>query len=202
MFKRLIFGVATMSASLAVSAMIGSAPARAGEGSYHCGVLVYGAIEDKYLSLNAQNGKLGCPTTTEADAAGGGRQQWFRGGSVFWHSRTGAHVVWGAILQKWGQYGREGGYGYPVTDEMTTPDGVGRYNHFERGGSIYWTPATGAHPVYGAIRSQWAAKGWERGCLRYPIADEADTPGGGGRYQLFQGGTMYWTSNGGAHATC
>ena len=45
--------------------------------------------------------------------------------------------------------------GYPLTDETATPDGVGRYNHFQ-GGSIYWTPATGAHEVHGAIRGQWA----------------------------------------------
>ncbi|MFE6904014.1 hypothetical protein ACFVFJ_45665, partial [Streptomyces sp. NPDC057717] len=36
----------------------------------------------------------------------------------------------------------------PVTDEMTTPDGRGRYTHFQ-GGSIYWSAATGAHPVWG-----------------------------------------------------
>ncbi|MYW41980.1 hypothetical protein GT346_01145, partial [Streptomyces sp. SID161] len=34
----------------------------------------------------------------------------------------------------------------PVTDEMTAPDGRGRYTHFQ-GGSIYWSAATGAHPV-------------------------------------------------------
>ena len=42
---------------------------------------------------------------------------------------------------------------YPVTDETGTPDGVGRFNHFE-GGSIYWTPGTGAKEVHGAIRDQ------------------------------------------------
>jgi len=54
-------------------------------------------------------------------------------------------------------------YGLPLTDETTTPDGVGRFNHFQGGRSIYWTPATGAHAVYGAIRAAWAARGWERG---------------------------------------
>ncbi|WP_414636369.1 hypothetical protein [Actinophytocola sp.] len=44
--------------------------------------------------------------------------------------------------------------------------------------------------------------GWERSCLGYPLTDEADTPGGGGRYQVFQHGSMYWTLAGGAHATC
>ena len=41
--------------------------------------------------------------------------------------------------------------GYPTTDEMATPDGVGRYNHFSGavGHSIYWSPKTGAHWVAG-----------------------------------------------------
>lgn len=194
--------VATVALSIAATTTAaGSAPAYAGEGSYHCGVFVYGAIEDKYLAFGARNGALGCPRDTETGAVAGGRWQPFRGGDIFWHSRTGAHVVWGAIREKWIQYGRERGYGYPVTDERTAPDRVGRYSHFERG-SIYWTPATGAHTVYGAIRNRWAAMGWERSCLRYPVSDETDTPGGGGRYQMFQGGSMYWTAAGGAHATC
>ncbi|MBW6439076.1 hypothetical protein KZ829_35640 [Actinoplanes hulinensis] len=52
--------------------------------------------------------------------------------------------MWGAILSKWVQYGREGGYGYPLTDELTTPDRGGRYQQFQ-GGSMYWTPNGGAH---------------------------------------------------------
>ena len=56
------------------------------------------------------------------------------------------------------------GLGYPVTDESGTPDHVGRFNHFE-GGSIYWTPQTGAHEVHGAIRALWASLGWERSGL-------------------------------------
>jgi uncharacterized protein with LGFP repeats len=49
--------------------------------------------------------------------------------------------------------------GYPTTDELSTPDGIGRYNHFDKAGSIYWTPGTGAHEVYGAIRQRWSALG-------------------------------------------
>jgi hypothetical protein len=58
-------------------------------------------------------------------------------------------VVVGAIRAKWlalgGPYGL---LGRPLTPELSTPDGIGRYNHFQ-GGSIYWTPATGAHEVHG-----------------------------------------------------
>jgi len=186
-------------------ALLGSAVAvpmvaNAGVGSSHCGVPVYGAIEDKYGELGAENGPLGCPTNEESDAARGGRWQAFQSGFVFWHPALGAHAVYGSIATKWSELGRENGVlGYPVTDETGTPDGVGRYNHFEFNGSIYWTPSTGAHAVYGAIRDKWQALGWERGVLGYPLSDEATTIDGTARYNDFQGGAINWTSTAGAH---
>lgn len=101
--------------------------------------------------------------------------------------------VHGAIRTKWEQLGGEHSFlGFPVTDELGTPDGVGRFNHFE-GGSIYWTPQTGAHEVHGAIRDLWAHHGWERSGLRYPISDEQSTSDGRGRVSHFQGGDIVWT---------
>ncbi|WP_347058662.1 hypothetical protein ABC795_17665 [Blastococcus sp. HT6-30] len=38
------------------------------------------------------------------------------------------------------------------------------------GASIYWTADTGAHEIYGAIRTRWADSGWERGPLGYPTS--------------------------------
>ncbi len=83
------------------------------------------------------------------------------------------HEVHGAILGKYEELGAEASFlGYPTTDESGTPDGVGRFNHFQAG-SIYWTPSTGAHEVHGLIREFWAAHGWERNvALGYPISDE------------------------------
>jgi hypothetical protein len=84
-----------------------------------------------------------------------------------------AREVHGAIRAKYLALGAEASVlGYPTTDETGTPDGIGRFNHFE-GGSIYWTPGTGAWEVHGLIRSYWAANGWERNPnLGYPITDE------------------------------
>ncbi|HEX6012960.1 MAG TPA: hypothetical protein VFY87_14405 [Geminicoccaceae bacterium] len=107
--------------------------------------------------------------------------------------------VQGAIRDKWMELGAEQGpLGQPLTDETPTPDGVGRFNHFQ-GGSIYWTPGTGAHDVHGLIRERWAGLGWERGFLGYPLTDETATPDGVGRYNHFQGGSIYWTADTGAH---
>jgi hypothetical protein len=79
---------------------------------------------------------------------------------------------------------------------MTTPDGIGRYTHFQHG-SIYWTPDTGAHEVRGAIRDKWAALGWERSYLGFPVSDELATEQGG-RVNGFQRGEIRWTESLGA----
>lgn len=76
-----------------------------------------------------------------------------------------------------------------MTNELGTPDGVGRFNHF-RGGSIYWTSGTGAREVRGAIRDRWSSMGWERSSLGYPVSDEYDVPGG--RQNDFQRGRIRW----------
>ncbi|SED28345.1 LGFP repeat-containing protein [Streptomyces sp. 2112.3] len=86
----------------------------------------------------------------------------------------------------------------PVTDEMTTPDGRGRYTHFQNG-SIYWSAATGAHPVWGAVRDKWQAMGWETSALGYPKSDELKNADGKGVRQEFEGGTVYWSAATGAH---
>ena len=87
---------------------------------------------------------------------------------------TGGHAfeVHGAIRAKYDALGgATGALGLPTTDETGTPDGVGRFNHFDHG-SIYWTPRTGPMTVRGTVRNRWAASGWERGPLGYPVQDQ------------------------------
>jgi LGFP repeat len=88
--------------------------------------------------------------------------------------------------------------GAPTEPETDAPDKVGRFQYFEHG-SIYWSPQTCAHAVYGAIWAKWADKGWEQGILGYPVTDEISTPDHIGRYNHFQGGSIYWTPKTGAH---
>jgi uncharacterized protein with LGFP repeats len=173
------------------------------------GFQVFGAIEEKWLSLGGPNGALGHPVTNETSTFdGAGRFQNFQGGIVSWNPRPemGAHVVWGLIGERWLQIGREQ-FGYPLTDETPTPDGRGRFNHFRAfkpdgsligESSIYWHPDTGAHEVYGAIRDFWAQHGWERGTVGYPIGAERDRGDGAGREQQFQRGRIVWSPAAGA----
>lgn len=126
-----------------------------------------------------------------------GFYQRYQGGIFYWVPERPAFLVYGAILGKYAELGYERGFGYPVTDELSTPNGVGRYNHFE-GGSIYWSPETGAHTIYGLIRQRWAELGWENSLLGFPVTDELGTPDGIGRYNHFQHGSIYWSPATGA----
>lgn len=167
---------------------------------------VHGAIYDKYRALEAEAGFLGYPITDEtATADERGRFNHFERGSIYWHPVTGAFEVHGDIRAKWQSLGSEA-FGYPVTDETKTPDGLGRFNHFRdvrrvtstADASIYWTPNTGAQVIYGAIRKRWAELGWENSYLGYPVTDESpwtdpekQKPG---RVSHFQRGAIAWTA--------
>ena len=132
-------------------------------------------VNDEYLA--GENGK--------------GRAQDFRGGTAYWSPETGAHAIYGAILAKYNALqGPAGWLGFPTTGETKTPDGVGRYVHFQNG-SIYWTPTTGAYAIPGDMFKAWGTKGYETGTLKYPAAEANKV--GEGYVQKFQGG--YLTRN-------
>ena len=154
---------------------------------------IHGAIYGKWLSLGGIG--YGVPSTDETGTPDGvGRFNHFNdnAASIYWTAATGAFEVHGSIRAKWAALGWERSpLGYPVTDETVTPDGVGRFNHFSNGGSIYWTPATGAWAVWGDIRTRWQSLGWETSYLGYPTSDEMDFAEGG-RANSFQNGGIYW----------
>lgn len=155
---------------------------------------VIGLIRDKWISLGGPQSFLGQPLTDELTTPDGvGRFNHFQGGSIYWTPSTNAHEIHGQIRDKWAALGWERSFlGYPLTDELPTPDGVGRFNHFQNG-SIYWTPKSGAHEVHGRIRDKWQSFGWERSFIGYPLTDESPTPDGIGRFNHFQGASIYWT---------
>lgn len=163
--------------------------------------LAGGAIREQWLNLGGTGSPLGNPVTGELGTPDGvGRYNHFNGSggnaSIYWTPGTGAHAVYGAIHAKWKSLGWETGVcGYPTTDETSTPNGVGRYNHFNKNSSIYWSPNTGANQVGGAIRDKWASLGWENSSLGFPTSDEYAIPGG--RRSNFQGGTITYNSSNG-----
>lgn len=52
---------------------------------------------------------------------------------------------------------------------------------------------TGAHEVHGEIRAKYNAFHGADGVLGLPLTDETVAPDGSGRYNHFQGGSIYWS---------
>jgi hypothetical protein len=104
-----------------------------------------GRIEEKYKDLGGGESHLGPPVSGLLPASNGGSRRDFRNGSIYWHVSVGAHELHGAIRDRWRALGGEAGLlGYPTTDEIDTPDGLGRYNNFQHG-SLVWYPRSGVH---------------------------------------------------------
>lgn len=82
---------------------------------------VVGDIERRYIEMGGPGGALGCPLTPElVNPDGEGRRTQFMGGTIYWHPRTGAWPVWGAIGDYWCNEGCEAGWmGYPIGYEYT-----------------------------------------------------------------------------------
>ena len=159
-------------------------------------------IEPCYGRLGGPTGLLGNPTSGEGWTGDYvGRFRHFAGGSLLWSPDTDCHEVHGEIRRLYAARSWERGFlGYPTTDETATPDGRGRYNHFQHG-SIYWTPETNAHEVHGSILVRWAQLRWERGPLGYPISDEGQLAWNPtGRFSSFEHGNIYWSPATGAWA--
>ncbi|MBM7805809.1 uncharacterized protein with LGFP repeats [Geodermatophilus bullaregiensis] len=155
--------------------------------------LVRGGILAGYLRYGGP-AVLGAPTIEErALPDGRGVVAEFRSGAVYWTATTEAHVVRGDIRSHWqGLGGPTGALGYPVDDERIAPDGSGAWTAFE-GGTVVWSPQTGAVVTAGGIRAAYESSGRQAGPLGYPTAPETDVPGGRGRVQTFQRGAVYWT---------
>jgi len=155
-------------------------------------------LEGHWIRLGGERSVLGGPVSGPRTLAGGSRCRSYRNGSVCGSPTVPAREVHGAISGAFNVAGGPGGLGLPLTDELATPGRTGAYNHFQ-GGSVYWSPATGAHVVRGGIRERWASLGWERG-LGFPTTDDAPTPGRTGYYTHFQGGSVYFSPATGSHA--
>jgi Polysaccharide deacetylase/LGFP repeat len=159
-----------------------------------------GAIRVAWAGTDYERGFLGYPTTNEVPGlVNGGVYQMYQRGAIIWSPASGAHYSVGAIRQAWAGTGYErGGLGYPTTNEVGGLVRGGVYQMYQRG-AIIWSPASGAHYSIGAIRQAWAATGYERGRLGYPVTNEFAS--GGGVAQDYQGGRINWTAGGGATIT-
>jgi uncharacterized protein with LGFP repeats len=101
-------------------------------------------------------------------------------------------MVHGAIGWGWLRAGYYGGIGYPTGDEQCTAPNSGCYQWFQKG-VYFWSAATGAHYVQGAIKSTYEGLGWAWGRLGYPTSDESGAWLGNVIRQDFEHGSITWT---------
>ncbi|HEY4163581.1 MAG TPA: hypothetical protein VGM59_11005 [Dongiaceae bacterium] len=164
------------------------------------------AAERVIQAKAAALGWVGAPNA-DTEAVPGGYRQSFANADIMVGDSGVAYEVHGDIRAKYNMLGGPGGpLGLPVTDETGTPDGIGRYNHFQNDGSIYWTPNTGPMMVQGRVRTEWASQGWENGPMGYPVKDQQRMPAlypsdhPNLSWCLFQNGGLFAIA--GAGATC
>ena len=153
---------------------------------------------------------IGAPLDTEEAVAGGLCQRFARGEIYLADGAATAFEVHGAILEKFHATGGLLRWGFPTTNELRVlrPSSggalagdareIGRYSRFANA-TIYWSPATGAHVVYGGIAQYYSTVGGPQGRLGFPTSDEADLPGApGARYNTFEHGWVMWYPDTGA----
>ncbi|MDI2131173.1 LGFP repeat-containing protein [Yinghuangia seranimata] len=154
----------------------------------------------KWASAGGPGGYLGYPVTDSMNSA--------RPFEYFIHFQRGSvypggpilgtpnytrprYIVMGGVRDVWAATGWAGGtLGDPQTDELSLPDGVGRYQMFEYG-AVFWNPRTGAHWINHGTRGAWEHNGGGTGFLGYPIANQQATADGRGSYTVFERGTIY-----------
>ena len=161
--------------------------------------VVTGAVRTRYAALKAQNSGLGYPTAdTVCGLRGGGCAQHFQGGSIYYSPPTGARVHRRSgpnpLCRRRGQ---NSGLGYPTTDTVCGLRGGGCAQHFQ-GGSIYYSPPTGARVIAGAVRTRYVAVRGQNSGLGYPTTDTVCGLRGSGCAQHFQGGSIYYSPRTGA----
>jgi uncharacterized protein with LGFP repeats len=61
---------------------------------------------------------------------------------------------------------------HPISDETGVANGGGRFNDFQ-GGSIYWSPVSGAHEVRGGLPPQLV---FDSGAMEAPGSPPAEAP--------------------------
>lgn len=128
---------------------------------------------------------------------GAGFAQKFTDGKIFFTPSAGAHLLYGAVLDKYESLGgpADSDLGFPTMDEvpgLVGPDS--RVSTFDAADkpAIFWTPDTGAWAVRGPINAAWDKLGGSAGTLGVPTEDE--------RYdgemirQRFTGGEITWNT--------
>ena len=184
--RRLTFGAV---ASLAVAALVVVPSALATPESD-----ATDAINQAWQAAGGADSVVG-GSDGEVYQVGDGYGQKFSDGKIFYTPATGAHLIYGAILDKYESLGgpADSDLGFPNIDEvagLVSPNSrVSTFSASDKP-AVFWTRDTGAWAVRGAINAAWDKLGGSAGVLGVPVEDE--------RYdgdvvsQKFTGGQLSW----------
>jgi len=157
-------------------------------------------INDRYATFGGESSLLGIPTAEAIDVPGGAVRE-YQGGAIYYSQDTGAHVMYGAILDRYRALGGPSSeLGFPTNDEGDTGDGVGRFNDFSTpgGAAIYWNPQWGASVIRGRVLETWRQAGAVSGPFGYPSADTSIMDGvQTGKFVGPEGTEIQWSKTGG-----
>ena len=150
-------------------------------------------IEIKYQDLGLTGSVLGRPTDRERPAPDNGRRRSYYRGYIYWHRRTGAHAVYGAIGTRYWDWGAASGpLGYPTTDHLFVRDGSGSYARFQCGAIYQRTSAAARALLARADKRYWELHG-PRGLLGYPVTSTIPA-NGAGMVTNFERGAIFYSS--------
>jgi uncharacterized protein with LGFP repeats len=146
------------------------------------------AIQQKYDELGG-----GGPLGDWADLPGGGKvarfAKWGTTVAITWTSTFGAHWFSGNINAKW-----QPAFGAAVADQGPTVGRPGAAAGFANGVSVYYSDATGAHALSGAVRQKYWEMGHTAGSFGFPETDVL--PVDGGAFAQFQGQVSIFAKDG------
>ena len=185
--RRLAVGVAATAAAVALWAPLASASPETEAAD---------AINAAWQAAGGAESVVGA-SDGETYQVGDGYARKFTEGKIFFTPDSGAHLLYGAVLDRYESLGgpADSDLGFPTLDEVPGLIGpesrVSTFNASDKP-AIFWTPETGAWAVRGAINAAWDQLGGSAGTMGVPVEDE--------RYdgdvvsQRFSGGEISWNS--------
>ncbi|MCW2723639.1 MAG: hypothetical protein JWN35_560 [Frankiales bacterium] len=155
-----------------------------------------GEVSKRYVATGAEGGPLGFPVTgTRITKDGQGRVNGFQRGRISWHPGLGAHVLTGAIAQRYGALGGEDGpLGFPVTDSLAVPGG--QTARFQRA-RISQRTGGAAYTTLTVLADAYDRSGAEKGPMGFPVSDEEHVLTDG-RVSRFEHGRVSFSPSTGA----
>lgn len=139
-----------------------------------------------------ERGHFGYPMTNDIALGDSWYKQKYQGGYIYTRNSIPAVQagIQGRIYDKWQDMGaQKSTLGFPISSEEKTPDGIGRYNLFQKG-IMVWHPKFGAHAITGDVLLQWAYSSLANAQLNYPLDDPKDFRDGW-KKQTFLEGDIY-----------